>query len=340
MNDVQPSGPHEDPSDQRSQQLEVLAPNQRTEQELLIRHPLFSSPSIATEPTIQAYLEFKEQFLGGASGFTLLGERGSGRKTALLVMRDLLRLEFPELTTVTCVLSEDEPKTPYDRWASLLFAAGHRFRGGNQVDAKRRLLNLIDERTAIAGVYRFVLFVQRVERLDRAMMLTLLDLKENLQIKGIQFVVVGSAEINAFKAMIDNNHSPEQLYIIRSLLGSGHVLRPLTSVLDLRSILSAIDNMPYLEAGSVTWGQYFLPKAYQAGFRLSAHADSLKLAIDEYAANGRVTSTFIFRTIQHLLTQAAKVDQPGLTIGAEEWKRAMGYIADAGITYLPAPKEG
>jgi hypothetical protein len=339
MSDIQPVTVPQGSSDQQSQQLDILAPNQRTEQELLIRIPFYSSPVIQTEPAIQAYLEFKDEFLFGASGFTLLGQRGDGRKTALLVMRNLLRQEFPEVETVTWAPLGKELTTPTARWGSLLAAAGYRFWRGTPEEIKWRLLNLIDERTAITGVYRFVLFVQSVEKLEWEMIQALAALKTNLQVKGIQLFLVGTAEINAFKAMVEDTTALDRLATIRSLLGSGRVLRPLTSALDLDSVLREIDTSVYTEAGSVTWVQFLLPKACKAGFKLSDQAGAFKVAVDEYAANGRVTAEFIFRTIKRSLGEASKNDQPGLTIGVDQWKKAMGLVLD-GIVYLPEPKEG
>jgi hypothetical protein len=109
--------------------------------------------------------------------------------------------------------------------------------------------------------------------------------------------------------------------------------------LDLVSVLHALDTLPYPDAGGVTWVQFFVPRAFAAGFRLSDQVATLKGAVDAYAANGRVTARFIFKTIKRMLGEASKVDQPGLTIGVDQWKRAMGLVLGDGITYLPAPTE-
>ncbi|CAB3720076.1 hypothetical protein R8871_04778 [Paraburkholderia graminis C4D1M] len=336
MTDTQPGTPPQEV--EQPQQSDILSQNQRTEQELLLRHPFYSAPELPTSPAIQAYLMCKDEFLYGASGFTLLGERGSGRKIALLVIRNLFQHEFPELATATWAPLPSELTTAAGTWRSLLAAVNHRFWGGASQDITSRLEKVIEERTAITGVYRFVLFVQNIETVDGATLEALAGLRDSLQVKGIQLFVVGSSEINAFRARTDGMTGPTK-ETIESLLGSGHVLRPLTSALDLVSVLHALDTLPYPDAGGVTWVQFFVPRAFAAGFRLSDQVATLKGAVDAYAANGRVTARFIFKTIKRMLGEASKVDQPGLTIGVDQWKRAMGLVLGDGITYLPAPTE-
>jgi hypothetical protein len=275
-----PSGPR-DVADELSVGLSA--------EEQLLSHPLLNHTVIRTDPCNEAYLEGKRRLCFGADGFSLLGERGAGLKSALVSFKSQLLQDFPSIAVAEIVLRRDKPRK--------LYGSPHR---------------------------HLVLFIRNIHYLDPGMTNVLLDVSDALDKRGFNLFTIGCGNISQFSAVLINAGN-RGINDVHSLLGSTYVLRSLNTEQDLATILDAIDTTPLGRDDPRKWGAVFLPKAYQGGFRLKNESQALLSAIANTPSRN-VTVHNIFDAIRWMLVMNASRDSSDFALVGQAWEEALFVV--------------
>lgn len=105
-----------------------------------------------------------------------------------------------------------------------------------------------------------------------------------------------------------------QSYLIARFLSEPIPFEGCATQKDLEAILSAYDNiLVYPEESSYTFTNFFLPYAFENGFKISSYADdiwqALRKASVELTADS-IPMEHLSRTVEHLLVAGSKDDCP------------------------------
>lgn len=310
-----PSGPR-DVADELSVGLSA--------EEQLLSHPLLNHTVIRTDPCNEAYLEGKRRLCFGADGFSLLGERGAGLKSALVSFKSQLLQDFPSIAVAEIVLRRDKPRKSHARWQALLGDLGHGVLGGSVEHMRRRVLWMLEEKLYGSPHRHLVLFIRNIHYLDPGMTNVLLDVSDALDKRGFNLFTIGCGNISQFSAFLTNAGN-RGINDVHSLLGSTYVLRSLNTEQDLATILDAIDTTPLGRDDPRKWGAVFLPKAYQGGFRLKNESQALLSAIANTPSRN-VTVHNIFDAIRWMLVMNASRDSSDFALVGQAWEEALFVV--------------
>ncbi|WP_175054219.1 hypothetical protein [Paraburkholderia sediminicola] len=308
-------------------------------EEQLLNHPLLNHTVIRTDPCNEAYLEGKRRLCFGFNGFSLLGERGMGLKSALVSFKLQLLQDFPSIAVAEIVLRRDAPQTCRARWQALLGELGHGVLGGSIEEMRRRVLWMLEERLYGSPHRHLALFIRNIEYLDPGMTNILLDVSDALGRRGFKLFTIGCGNLSQFSANLANA-GDLAAKDVQLLLGSTYVLRSLNTEQDLATILDAIDTTPLGRDDPRSWGAVFLPEAYQGGFRLKNESEILLSAIVKTPSRN-VTVHNLFDAIRWVLVMNARRDSRDFALVDRAWEDALFVVRATKLTFsLEDPPDG
>ncbi|EOH6072766.1 hypothetical protein ACMAVI_001859 [Burkholderia cenocepacia] len=305
-------------------------------EERVLSHPLFGEPTIRTIPSVEAYYACKRRMLDGICGFSLLGERGSGHRVALKVIRTYLAQEFPGLGVLSYLLPRYPPTNSRAVLADLLASAGMLATGGSRAAQFQRLMNLQQEKALVSGIPRSIVFLYGAEHVNEVVCNTLLEIRDGLLLRGIRLFTISGSRIGLFTARISMLRGLVGDDDLGAIFGSVHQLRGLEGVEDYRALFAEIDTLTVDMTSQITWTEALLPLAYHNGFRLASQAPALQTAIEDRTSSKTLPIRALISVVRQVISMAAHLDSPDFEIPPYIWKDAVGIVMGVGAIYLPS----
>ena len=173
----------------------------------------------------------------------------------------------------------------------LLRAIGSHVQGSATAsDLRRSAIDVMTDQVRSTKEYRYLLFIDEAQWLAPVQLRYLMDLHNHLKIADIRLitVLVGQPELIDNKLSLRN---ARQNHLLGRFMTATHQYTGLCAETEFRRLCRALDSQSEFPVGSgIQYTQYFVPKAYQAGWRLEKQAALIWRTLDQIMKENNVPS--------------------------------------------------
>ena len=243
-------------------------------------HPVFRDsfvlPSRPVEEFVNVLITWLENLLPGGViwGFMRMGKTQAVR----YVMRNIQVLVGAR---IPCYLMSAwdttmQPATENRVFQELLYAVGYQMPETGKASIKRRrLIDFLIQQAKSVGEHRVLLFVDEAQWLNTRQFRVLMDIHNQLKLSDVRLVVilVGQPELVELKSSLRN---AGQGHLLGRFMTGVHHFEGITSEADLTRLTWAMDaGSEYPADSGISFTQFFVPIAFEHGFRLEKSAHSI-----------------------------------------------------------------
>lgn len=317
--------------DRRSSALRSAALSPGADREHhLANHPLNQRPvAILTTAIKNAFIIATDAVRFKRVGCAFLADFRTGKSTALEMIARELTDVLPEVACELVSAIGHDTVTERAFWGDLLVAFGLPFYGNAQ-DRFQRLRLAIITACAEVGGRHFCLLIDEGQNWGKREFTFLRDFSNQLRQKDryvLTTVIFGDLRLKELAAELRSD---------RKDLWARFLMKPepfacMGSVEDLKFYLSEHDNVKHCEypAGSkLSYSEFFLPRAYASGWRLSDEAQNAWDAFLRAAATVNrklrdIGMQWVGDAVTHFLTAGMANDVEGFKSFPEDWDEAI-----------------
>lgn len=299
-------------------------------------HPLVTGNYRIATPAIEAFYELVMRCLRyRIMGALIYGPSRIGKTRAIEYVRLLLARDYPKMTTyhAQCEHKPRHAEGPF--FANLLEAVGdYDPNAGTNPSKRMRLALRIREAAARAGSGTVLLFCDEAQRYNENEYEWLRDVHDALdrqQIKLFTFLV-GQQELLSQKTALQIAGKTQ---IVARLMVEELSFYNIRNAEDVATCLNGYDQTAYPEGGEWTFTRFYIPQAFDSGYRLVSDADTLWQAFEaaHHKANlaGRLAIPMesFARAVEIVLKESELRDSAGYCPEAALWTYAVqhcGYV--------------
>ncbi|TFW31779.1 AAA family ATPase [Massilia horti] len=301
-----------------------------------IKHPLLSGKVVLPTPPIsELYRTIKRIVLLREPGCCFTAKSGVGKSYALTMVESQLRKEFPEMCVFRHVILNHQVPSIRAFFKHFLRTARHSERKGETSDLRERLINRLIDGGTESGLDLVVLLIDEAQEMALQDFKFLKDVGNELDKEGVQLVVIMMGQDPEFDGVIQKLRDGGHLDLVSRFTMRKRSFRGLSTVEDFTAVLAGIDSAVFPDRNGSAWPQFFIPRAWTAGFRMQAQAKALLDALISAAGSNSTKAGFparqLFLAIRALLLDHAAKDSATLEIGPKAWADAVEYalIEDA-----------
>lgn len=288
---------------------QVLSEQQR--RDLLESHPVITKDYVVVTPVVRkVYSLIRDRVYMRTTGTFMYAPPRMGKTTCAKATQILLQAEFPHILVMSFssepskqqsallldILSADKLATP---------------RTPRYKELQRQLLTHVQSSLAMRDGNQFVLLVDEMQNLSEENLIDLATIHNRLEALGVRMTTIGFAQLEIMDrrtALLATNQS----FLIARFLSEPIPFSGCTSIEDLREILEAYDfKLRYPVDCDHTYTRFFLPLAYDNGFRLANHSDTiwrnLRAAAKGLPADS-IPMEHLSRTVEFLLVYGKGAD--------------------------------
>lgn len=292
------------------------------EREVLIdEHPLIQKTYLLITPAIKrVYALIRERVWMRRTGTFMFARPRMGKTTCASAVRDSLQAEFPKLFVI--LFSADKRKQSdsgliIDILKSDGLTIGPRL---SYKDLFNRLLTHIETSVANRKGTQFVLMIDEMQLLSEADLNVLLVLHNRLELKSIKMTTIGFAQTD-IQHVRSALHATQAHNLLARFLSEPIPFDGCTAKEDLEEILHAYDEVKrFPENSDYTYTRFFLPLAYENGFRLRQLSNPIWSALKKSSmplGENSIPMEHLFRTIEYLLVAGRHFDTSDYAISRQ-----------------------
>jgi hypothetical protein len=293
-------------------------------------HPLATGHYRIATPSIQAMYKMVERCLHyRIQGAIIYGTPRLGKTQAIEYVRLLLARQFPRYTSyhARCEHKPRHAEGPF--LSNLLEAVGDPSPANGGNPAKRtRLTAKIREAAARTGGQVVVLFCDEAQRYDNDECEWLRDVHDALDRIGIRLFtfLVGQQELLRRKT---DFQMAGKVQIVARLMVEEMAFRGIRSADEVATCLLGYDETEYPEGSGWSYTRFYLPKGFDAGYRLIHEApviwDSFLAAHHKANLAGalEIPMEYFARAVEIVLKDSILDDRDGFSLSAHIWMRAV-----------------
>lgn len=299
-------------------------------------HPLVTGNYRLATPAIEALYELVTRCLRYRTmGALIYGPSRIGKTRAIEYVRLLLARHYPKMTSyhAQCEHKPRHAEGPF--FANLLEAVGDHTPNAGTSSAKRTRLSLrIREAAARAGSGTVLLFCDEAQRYNENEYEWLRDVHDALdrqQIKLFTFLV-GQDELLAQKTALQVARKTQ---IVARLMVEELAFYGIRNAEDVATCLNGYDQTAYPEGTPWSFTRFYVPKAFDAGYRLINDAGALWNAFEAAHHKASLPGSLeipmesFARVVEIVLKDSELKDAPGYCPEAALWAYAVqhcGYV--------------
>ena len=285
-----------------------------------------------------------------AMGLWCAAETGAGKTFGARAVVQRLAEEFPRVASVTVNTRNLQSPSIRHFYQGLLTRTDCRLLSGETGQLIDRLLARLQEMVPSSGMRVVVLFVDEAHSLRHDELLFLRDLDNDLVNQRIRLIPILIGETPDLEALISRVQNGRPRGLAARFARRQIAFPRLNSVERLQELLSQFDVLSY---PSEAWpfSRYFVPRAFDAGFRLGNEATNLASAIEHCSglplANG-VPNRELLVAVRCMLRSLAQSDSDTLKLDSTIWTEACedasiaeamhGCVQSAARTVAGAPE--
>lgn len=289
--------------------IQVLSEKQR--RDLYESHPVVTKGYLVITPVVKkVYSLIRDRVYMRTTGTFMFAFPRVGKTTCAKATQQLLQVEFPRIYVMRF---SAEPSRQQSALLVDILSADKLYipRSPRYKDLQRQLLIHVQSSLATREGNQFVLIVDEMQNLSEENLVDLATIHNRLEAVGIRMTTIGFAQpeiMDRHTALLATNQS----FLIARFLSEPIPFSGCTSIEDLREILDAYDlTLRYPEDCDHTYTRFFLPLAYDNGFRLASNADAIWRKL-RAAAKGlpgdSIPMEHLSRTVEFLLVYGMASD--------------------------------
>ncbi|WP_133306526.1 hypothetical protein [Pseudomonas sp. LS-2] len=293
--------------------------------QLLESHPIVLRSYFVLTPTIEwAYKQVREQVWLSMPSVYFQSVPRMGKTQCATAIVAILRNDFPNryVEFVTADIAREETVIH-----SMVKAIGLVIKSRTNLSGIRdAVIDHVICELASLGSNHFILVIDEMQALDYKDYQHLQVLQNILSTRGLKLTTVGFAQ-NEIDTVRNSLHAGNYMAILARFLGRKIDFVGCGSVEWLAAILTYFDEgSAYPHGSKCSFTEFFLPKAFHAGFRLVSIADEIyRHSMSCVLAVGAKTipTEHIFLAMSYLLVGARLKDEEGFAFNEKDIKSAI-----------------
>lgn len=289
--------------------IQVLSEMQRDD--LFDSHPVVTKDYLVITPVVKkVYSLIRDRVYMRTTGTFMYAPPRVGKTTCAKATEKLLKAEFPRIHVMRF---SAEPSRQQSALLQDIIAADKLFvpRNPRYKDLQRQLLIHIQSSLSMRDGTQFVLIADEMQNLSEENLIDLATIHNRLEALGIRMTTIGFAQpeiMDRHTALLATNQS----FLVARFLSEPIPFSGCTSIEDLREIIDAYDTtLIYPEDSDHTYTRFFLPLAYDNGFRLASNAAAIWKKLRAAAKGLRgdsIPMEHLSRTVEFLLVYGKASD--------------------------------
>lgn len=286
-------------------------------------HPVITKRyQIITPVVCQAYGMVRERVYMRKTGTFMYATPRMGKTTCAKIIKVLLEKEFPTIFILNFIAARRTRRAPEDEVLCSIMHASMLLTPRRIIAAElqRNLIVHIQTQLSVLNGDQFVLMVDEMQHLGDQELDCLATLHNKLDMVEISMTTIGFAQpdiLDVRGALQASNKT----YLIARFLCEPVKFTGCISICDLKAILNDYDLVQYFpENSGCSFTKFFLPKAFDNGFRLSEWADAIWKVLKSSAGKSSesIPMEHLSRTIEYLLVAASNSDSHDFKIKIED----------------------
>lgn len=313
--------------------IHVLTNKERNE--LFSEHPVITKKYLIITPVItNTYSIIRDRVWMRSTGTFMYATPRMGKTTCARAIKILLEAEFPEIFVISFT-AEVKRKLESGLFIDILQAENLAIvKSSRYKDTQRQLITHIQSKLFTKKGQQFVLMIDEMQKLGEEDLDMLATVHNRLEAIDIKMTTIGFAqpEILSTRTALQ---ATGQNFLIARFLSEPIAFDGCATKSDLKEILESYDNVQYFPIDSdLTFTRFFLPYAFDKGFRMSAYSDEIWSGLVHASKQLSVDSIpmeHLSRTIEFLLVNGSKSDSPKFSFKKEDISNA---IKASNLTYF------
>lgn len=322
---------------------------------LAATHPIFTQKFwIPTPPILTAFKIMARTIAVGAPCCAFSGFPRFGKTWAAEYCKKELSKTFPTLPIVLFIAHDAQrPNKQYFNADALEQIGIGDGKVKRDIDMRRLVVNACWTLAQDKGSSRLALILDETQKLKTDELSWLIDVTNDLQRREVRTtsILFGQTDLEARRTVLRETHRGDILgrFMLRVNPFDG-----IKSAYELRQVMCYYDDAhlgetDYPLGSGCSYTRFFVPVAYENGWRLNAHADACWEQFCAYATTGlrsakkiqqlSVGMEYVTGAIREVLTTYGKEnDHAALRIPKAEWREAVemsGFPDTLGSTYDP-----
>lgn len=304
----------------------------RRRQELYQSHPVVCNAlRVVTLPVRQVYEGIVQTIVHRMPGSPIVGDFRMGKTRTITLVREALKIPFPKLPVALLIAKQHDKPTERAFFGDLL--SDYRHGGalsGSAAERRLRLLTLIAGAANSVGSDLYVIFIDEGQNWDIQEFVWMRDVVNDLQELGVDCIVIVFAHTE-LKLLRDKVIARKRTDLLGRFFLTPREFRGLRDVAELTHTMTAFDDPAlhdYPVGSDLCMTEFFLPLAYEAGWRLANEAPTLWAAFEFVAARrgrtaGNIGMQWVMASLRTMLFEGTALDRPGFQYDLESWVKAV-----------------
>lgn len=303
---------------------------------LTLDHPAFNPTTVLiTEPIRELYQAVRHILFVRENGCCFTAMSGVGKTRALILLQHLLHERMPELVVIRHNSWNQQVPSIRAFFKHFLTAVGHPELRGETFDLRHRLVcRLIDLARASQSPF-VVLLIDEANAMRLEDFLFLKDVYNDLDRDGVQLVTIMMGQDPDFSDVVANLREKGKTDLISRFARRRQAFRAFSRKEDVAGVFAQYDQAIWPAGSDQTWTQFFVPAAWERGFRLenetSAFFDAVKKCSTVSAQTVGFPARQFFTALRRYLTVQHHRDASGVLPATEAWDEAVDFalLSDA-----------
>lgn len=291
-------------------------------------HPLNTQKYIVPTPSIDAlYAAIRKCIKQRVPGGIVYAMTRYGKTYAIRYIRGMLKIDYPGIVTFNFGCLKKKQPSEGAFFSNLLKWAGHpKHETGTNKQLRSRLMHMLMDQLARSPHNFLVLFADEAQKLQIEDYEWLREIHDELEDRGFRMItfLVGQPQLRQQKTALK---IARETQIVGRFMIDEFEFRGVTCVEDAATCLRSYDAGVFPVGTEWTFTRFFLPRAWQAGFRLQSCAPQIWAefaAVHEEAGfqeKLEVPMTYFARSIEiFLTTMGTDLDCAEFRPTADTWK--------------------
>jgi hypothetical protein len=311
---------------------------------LLEYHPVREREYILPTPMMErAYSIIRERVWARRTGSVFYASPRTGKTRCALAVKDMLEGEFPKCYVTLASVRKSSRATDGHMSRLILEAEHHVLSSRSNADALfDNVVADIEVKTKGRGGNQYVLLLDEMQVLNDLDLQQLTFIHNALELKKIRMTTISFAQpeiVHRRTALMASNDR----HLIARFMSELVAFSGCSSSADLRHLLRAYDAASEFPEGSgCSFTRFFLPLAFQNGFRLESYTIPLWATLSKAAgvgSGGMIPMEHTCLSIENLLLATRKQDCATFVLGDDDLEDAVESSQLSGFNPLMATEE-
>jgi hypothetical protein len=292
--------------------------------DLMVHHPLLTGLSLIPTAQIAELCETVHRaVLTRQLGLCFTAKSGMGKTSAMRFVAAFLRETMPQLVVYNHSCRNHSGGSVRGFFKHFLSTVGHPVAKGETADLRDRLGKRIVDASRISGLPVVVMLMDEAQAMNLEDFNFLKDVSNEVEAEGVCLITILMAQDPDFSAVQNKLEDARRLDLMSRFTLNRHEFRAFCLKSDIEQVFQQIDTSLFSESLPVTWTEFFLPTAFEHGFRLAHHAGTVfslwSSALRKRGLSCEIPARQLFATVRFYLLDAMLTDSASCSFNQTIW---------------------